>query len=66
MDNSSVGSNDSRTLLGHPVGLEHVNNYSVAPSVNHDRVSQTFSDDALAQALLDPRFPADGLGNYDD
>ncbi|PIN02882.1 Dual-specificity kinase [Handroanthus impetiginosus] len=66
MDNSSVGSNDSHTrILGHQ-GLRHVNNYSVAASVNHGRGSHGLSDDALAQALMDPRYPTEGLGNYDE
>ncbi|KAG5605861.1 hypothetical protein H5410_027353 [Solanum commersonii] len=30
------------------------------------RVSHGLSDDALAQALMDPRFPTDGLENYDE
>ncbi|KAL0308344.1 UNVERIFIED_CONTAM: Serine/threonine-protein kinase STY13 [Sesamum radiatum] len=64
MDNSSVGSTDSHThILGHQ-GLKHVNNYSVAASVNHGRVSQGLSDDALAQALMNPRYPTEGLGTY--
>ncbi|KAK4382846.1 Serine/threonine-protein kinase STY13 [Sesamum angolense] len=66
MDNSSVGSNDSHTrILGHQ-GLKRVKNYSVAASVNHGRVSHGLSDDALAQALMDPRYPTEGLGNYDE
>ncbi|KAL6507702.1 Serine/threonine-protein kinase sty13 [Orobanche gracilis] len=65
LDSSSVGSNDSRTLLGHQ-GLKHVNIYSVAASINRGRVSQGLSDDALAQALLDTRYSTEGLGNYDE
>ncbi|KAJ8564574.1 hypothetical protein K7X08_001034 [Anisodus acutangulus] len=66
MDNSSVGSNGSHTrILNHP-GLKRVRNYSVVASVNRGRVSQGLSDDALAQALMDPRSPTDGLENYDE
>ncbi|MCD7468328.1 Serine/threonine-protein kinase sty13 [Datura stramonium] len=66
MDNSSVGSNDSHThILNHPVNHVH-NNYSVAASVNRGRVSNGLSNDALAQALIDPRFPTIGLESYDE
>ncbi|EPS66052.1 hypothetical protein M569_08722 [Genlisea aurea] len=66
VDNSSVGSNDSHTrILGHQ-GLRHVENYSVASSIHRGRVSHGLSDDALAQALMDPRYPTQGLGNYDE
>ncbi|KAF8389497.1 hypothetical protein HHK36_026192 [Tetracentron sinense] len=66
IDNSSVGSNDSHThILGHP-GLRPVNN-SVGHSVlRPGRVSHALSDDALAQALMDNRFPTEGLENYDE
>ncbi|KAG5569546.1 hypothetical protein H5410_059312 [Solanum commersonii] len=55
VDNSSVGSNDSHThILNHQDNHIH-NNYSVAAaSVVRRRVSR-LSDDALAQALVDPR-----------
>ncbi|GAA0166157.1 non-receptor serine/threonine protein kinase [Lithospermum erythrorhizon] len=67
VDNSSVGSNDSHTRLFNHQGLKRVNNnYSVAASVNRGKVSNGRSDDALAQALMDPRFPTEGLANYDD
>ncbi|XP_073289879.1 serine/threonine-protein kinase STY13-like [Primulina huaijiensis] len=63
---SSVGSNDSHTrILGHQ-GLKHVKNYSVAASVNHGKGSQGLSNDALAKALMDPRYPTEGLVNYDE
>lgn len=68
VDNSSVGSNDSHTrMLGHQ-GLKRVNNnYSVAGSVNHrGRVTHALSDDALAQALIDPSFPTEGLENFEE
>ncbi|XP_024966202.1 serine/threonine-protein kinase STY13-like isoform X2 [Cynara cardunculus var. scolymus] len=37
-----------------------------AHSVNRGRVSQGLSDDALARALLDARFPTEGLENFDE
>ncbi|KAM3344430.1 serine/threonine-protein kinase STY13 isoform X1 [Capsicum galapagoense] len=67
MDNSSVGSNGSHTRILNHQGLKCVrNNYSSVSSVNRGRVSQGLSDDSLAQALMDPRFPTDGLENYDE
>ncbi|GMP47184.1 hypothetical protein ACSBR2_001495 [Camellia fascicularis] len=67
VDDSSVGSNGSRThILSHP-GLKRVkNNYSVVQSVNRGKVSHGLSDDALAQALMDPRVPTQGLENFDE
>lgn len=66
---SSVGSNDSKTLmLGHN-GLRRVhNNFSVANNSvnNRGRVIHALSDDALAQALMDPRVPTEGLENFDE
>ncbi|KAJ8528187.1 hypothetical protein K7X08_021879 [Anisodus acutangulus] len=67
MDNSSVGSNNSHTHILDHQDLNRVhNNYSVAASVNRGRVSNGLSNDALAQALVDPRFPTIGLENYDE
>ncbi|XP_060213665.1 serine/threonine-protein kinase STY13-like [Lycium barbarum] len=66
VDNSSVGSNGSHTHILNHQGLKRVRNYSVVGSVNRGRVSQGLSDDALAQALMDPRSPTDGLENYDE
>ncbi|PWA38984.1 protein kinase-like domain-containing protein [Artemisia annua] len=67
MDNSSVGSNDSHTRILNHQGLKRVkNNYIDAQSVNRGRVSQGLSDDALARALLDARFPTEGLENFDE
>ena len=68
VDNSSVGSNGSLThILSHP-GLKHVDhNYSVEQSVFHPgKVTHALTDDALAQALMDSRYPTQGLENYDD
>ncbi|KAL2553854.1 Protein kinase superfamily protein [Forsythia ovata] len=66
MDNSSVGSNDSHTRILDHQGLKHVNNYSGAASVNRGRAPNGLSNDALAQALMDARYPTEGLGNYDE
>ncbi|KAK6927761.1 Serine-threonine/tyrosine-protein kinase, catalytic domain [Dillenia turbinata] len=68
IDNSSVGSNDSLThILSHP-GLKPVkHNYSVGHSVlRPGKVSHEMSDDALVQALMDNRYPTEGLENYDE
>ncbi|XP_068643035.1 serine/threonine-protein kinase STY13-like [Aristolochia californica] len=68
VDNSSVGSNDSHTIiLNHP-GLKTVtNNYSMGHSVLQlGKVSHALNDDALAQALMDSRYPTEGLKNYDE
>lgn len=67
-DNSSVGSNDSNThMLGHP-GLKPVRqNYtgstenSVYRPGNHE-----LNDDALQQALMDSRYPVEGLKDFDE
>ncbi|KAH0710153.1 hypothetical protein KY284_011580 [Solanum tuberosum] len=56
VDNSSVGSNDSHAHILNQQGNHIHNNYSVAASVVRGRVSR-WSDDALAQALVDPQFP---------
>nr|XP_025887795.1 serine/threonine-protein kinase STY13 isoform X2 [Solanum lycopersicum] len=67
MDNSSVGSNDSHTRILNHQGLKRVhNNYPDAASVNKGKTSHGLSDDALAKALMDPRFPTNGLENYDE
>ncbi|XP_039120241.1 serine/threonine-protein kinase STY13-like [Dioscorea cayenensis subsp. rotundata] len=68
MENSSVGSNDSRTgILQHP-GLRTVPviNYSLGYSVHPGRVSHALNNDALAKALMDPRYPTETLQNYDE
>ncbi|XP_076947772.1 serine/threonine-protein kinase STY13-like [Bidens hawaiensis] len=67
VDNSSVGSNDSHTRILNHQGLKRVkNSYFDAQSVSKVRPSQGLSDDALARALLDPRFPTEGLENFDE
>lgn len=65
VDNSSVGSNDSHTRILNHQGLKRVSNYSLAHSVNRVKVS-SLSDDALAQALMDNRYPSQGLQNFDE
>ncbi|CAN4094573.1 unnamed protein product [Withania somnifera] len=65
-DNSSVGSSNSHTHILNDHG-NHVHvNYSVAYSVNRGSVSNRLRSDALAQALVDPRFPTIGLGMTDE
>ncbi|CAH9075587.1 unnamed protein product [Cuscuta epithymum] len=65
MDNSSVGSNDSNTRILNHQGLKRVaNNYSAQASVNKGKVSHGLSDDALAQALMDPQYATEGPENY--
>lgn len=63
---SSIGSNESRTRILDHQGLKCVKNYTVQQSVNRGKVSQGLSDDALAQALIDPRIPTGGLDNYEE
>ena len=70
VDNSSVASSDSRTgMLKHP-GLRGpviVSSYSVGNSIfRPGRVSHALSDDALAQALMDSRFPTETLKDYEE
>lgn len=68
VDNSSVGSNDSLThILSHP-GLKPVShNFSVGHSVlRPGKVTHALNDDALTQALMDSRYPTEGLENYDE
>ncbi|XP_058223115.1 serine/threonine-protein kinase STY13-like [Rhododendron vialii] len=65
VDNSSVGSNGSHTLFLRHQGRVN-NSYSIAQSVNRGRVAHGLSDDALAQALMDPRVQTEGLDNFDE
>ena len=60
VDNRSVGSNGSHTDILSQQGNHIHSNYYVAASVVGGRVSR-LSDDALAQALVDPQFPTTGL-----
>ncbi|CAA7398782.1 unnamed protein product [Spirodela intermedia] len=69
MSVESIGSNNSHALILPHRGLPsvHTNNYPVGHSIlRTGRVSHVLSDDALAQALLDSRFPTEGLENYDE
>lgn len=70
VDNSSVGSNDSLThILSHP-GLKpasHSYSVSVGQSVYRPgTVTNGLNNDALALALMDPRYPTKGLQYYDE
>jgi tRNA A-37 threonylcarbamoyl transferase component Bud32 len=69
VDNSSVGSNESRTvILKHP-GLRDIPtaSYSVGNSVFcPSRVAaHTLNEDALARVLMDPNHPTEILSNYE-
>ncbi|XP_078439490.1 serine/threonine-protein kinase STY13-like [Wolffia australiana] len=69
MSVESCGSNNSHALILPARGLPAVpsGNFSVGHSIlRPGRVSHALSDDALALALLDPRFPTEGLENYDE
>ncbi|KAL0733855.1 hypothetical protein Bca4012_010065 [Brassica carinata] len=68
VDNSSVGSSDA--LIGHP-GLKPLRNNVYSLSVGQSvfrpgRVTHALNDDALAQALMDSRYPTQGLASYED
>eukprot|EP00262_Sarcandra_glabra_P006122 TRINITY_DN18222_c0_g1_i1.p1 TRINITY_DN18222_c0_g1~~TRINITY_DN18222_c0_g1_i1.p1 ORF type:complete len:443 (+),score=47.80 TRINITY_DN18222_c0_g1_i1:301-1629(+) len=71
VENSSVGSNDTRNLiLNHQGDVRTLNNhanhnYSAGYSIFRagGKVSH---DDALAHALMDKSYPAEGLENYDE
>lgn len=70
MSVESIGSNNnSQALILPHGGLAPVpaSNFSVGHSIlRPGRVSHALSDDALAQALMDNRFPTQGLENYDE
>ncbi|KAG6486230.1 serine/threonine-protein kinase STY13-like [Zingiber officinale] len=67
VQNSSVGSNNSRTsILRHGLRLFPGANLSVGHSVRPGRVFHAINDDSLAQALMDPRYPTESLQNYDE
>ena len=70
VDNSSVGSNESRTvMLKHP-GLRDMPapSYSVHNSVIHPNraMAPTLNEDALARVLMDPSHPTEILSNYEE
>ncbi|KAJ3693478.1 hypothetical protein LUZ60_008958 [Juncus effusus] len=66
LDNSSVGSTDSRAgMLNHP-GLKPIN-YSVSHSIYKPSYRpSTLSTDALASALMDPGYPTETLKDYEE
>ncbi|KAG0461603.1 hypothetical protein HPP92_021568 [Vanilla planifolia] len=68
--NSSVGSSDSQIGILNHNGLRHtaaIASNSVGHSVfRAGRVTHALNSDALAQALMDPGFPTEGLNNYDE
>ncbi|XP_020582074.1 serine/threonine-protein kinase HT1-like [Phalaenopsis equestris] len=69
VENSSVGSSDSRTGILHHSGLRQT--VTTGSSIGHSifrpgRVTHPLNHDALAQALMDPGFPTQGLDNYDE
>ncbi|XP_042426942.1 serine/threonine-protein kinase STY13-like [Zingiber officinale] len=67
VQNSSVGSNNSRTsILRHGLRLFPGANLSAGHSVRPGRVFHAINDDSLAQALMDPRYPTESLQNYDE
>ncbi|KAK8940544.1 Serine/threonine-protein kinase HT1 [Platanthera zijinensis] len=70
-ENSSVGSSGSQTGILHHSGGVRKNTTVAGSSVGHSifrpgRVTHPLNHDALAQALIDPGFPAQGLENYDE
>ncbi|RWW08774.1 hypothetical protein BHE74_00021974 [Ensete ventricosum] len=69
LENSSVGSNNSRTGILRHSGLRLFPgaNFSVGHSVlRPGRVSHAMNEDALAQTLMDPRHSTESLENYDE
>ncbi|CAH8367123.1 unnamed protein product [Eruca vesicaria subsp. sativa] len=67
-DNSSVGSSDA--LIGHP-GLKPLRNNAYSPSVGQSafrpgRGIHASKDDRLPLALMDSRYPTEGLANYEE
>ncbi|XP_071680745.1 serine/threonine-protein kinase STY13-like [Lolium perenne] len=70
VDNSSVASNESRTvMLNHP-GLRDAPtpNYSVCNSVIYPNraAASVLKEDALARVLMDPTHPTEILTNYEE
>ncbi|KAI0518888.1 serine/threonine-protein kinase STY13 [Dendrobium catenatum] len=69
VENSSVGSSDSRTGILHHSGFRQT--ITAGSSIGHSifrpgRVTHPLNHDALAQALMDPGFPTQGLDNYEE
>ncbi|KAM0870058.1 hypothetical protein ACQ4PT_040266 [Festuca glaucescens] len=69
VDNSSVASNESRTVMLDHLGLRDVltPNYSVCNSVIYPNraAASVLKEDALAQVLMDPTHPPEILTNYE-
>ncbi|KAK1269669.1 Serine/threonine-protein kinase HT1 [Acorus gramineus] len=65
VDNSSVGSNDSHTRILDHQGLRPVPSADHSVFQRHGR-THALNDDLLAQALMDPTTPTEGLVNYDE
>ncbi|KAL0741213.1 hypothetical protein Bca4012_082726 [Brassica carinata] len=68
VDNSSVGSSDA--LIGHS-GLKSLWNNAYSPSVGQSvfrpgKVMHPLNNDAIAHALMDSRYPTEGLANYEE
>lgn len=67
VENSSVGSSGSQTGILHHRKNTTITGGSVGHSIFRPRrVTHPLNHDALAQALIDPGFPAQGLENYDE
>ncbi|ERN12578.1 hypothetical protein AMTRI_Chr01g136410 [Amborella trichopoda] len=68
MVESSVGSTDSQPMMRMHEGIRTMTNgYSVGHSVlQPNTASHTRGDDALVQALMDNRYPTEGLEHYDE
>ncbi|XP_047310074.1 serine/threonine-protein kinase STY13-like [Impatiens glandulifera] len=66
VDSSVASNHDSNAQLLDHQGLKRVKNYTGTQSVNRGKVSHGLSNDALAQALLDPRFQTEGLHNFEE
>lgn len=65
-NNSSVGSNSLTATLMHHRSRTRTRNESAARSVVHPGGENGRSDDALAQALMDERYPTEGLEEYEE
>eukprot|EP00249_Psilotum_nudum_P017529 c26373_g2_i1 orf=695-1699(+) len=66
---SSVGSNNSRTVLMHPDLRIRTDNHSALMGhsvVPNNSVAPSLGEDALVNALMDDRHPTEGLAGYED
>ncbi|KAH7427619.1 hypothetical protein KP509_10G052000 [Ceratopteris richardii] len=68
MYNSSVGSNNNSriTMLMHDDLKTRTNTFAGHSVVYKTTAAHTLGDDALSNALLDPRYPTEGLEGYDE